>query len=71
MTTVYHPECNGLCENYNGTLKRMLKKVCMEHPRDWDRYIAPLLFALRDSPQESLLQNYDKLRGYYIRNVRQ
>jgi hypothetical protein len=37
VSTVYHPECNGLCENFNGTLKRMLKKVCMERPRDWDR----------------------------------
>ena len=54
VSTVYHPECNGLCENFNGTLKRMLKKVCMERPRDWDRYIPALLFAYRDAPQESL-----------------
>ena len=26
VATDYHPQCNGLCENYNGTLKRMLRK---------------------------------------------
>ena len=31
----------------------MLKKMCDEKPKDWDRYIAPLLFAYRETPQES------------------
>ena len=48
-TTPYHPMCNGLVERFNGTLKSMLKKMCIEKPQDWDRYIAPLLFAYRDS----------------------
>jgi hypothetical protein len=68
VTTVYHPECNGLCENYNGTLKRMLKKVCMEKPRDWDRYIPALLFAYRDTPQESL--GFSPFMLVYGRDVR-
>ncbi|KAJ8020220.1 hypothetical protein HOLleu_39750 [Holothuria leucospilota] len=36
-TTPYHAMCNGLVERYNGTLKQMLKKMCEEKPRDWDR----------------------------------
>jgi transposase InsO family protein len=52
-TTPYHAMCNGLCEKFNGTLKAMLKKMCQERPRDWDRYIDPLLFAYREAPQES------------------
>ena len=42
-TTPYHPICNGLVEKFNGTLKRMLKKLCEEKPRDWDRYLSPLI----------------------------
>ena len=53
-TTPYHPKCNGLVERFNGTLKTMLKRMCMEKPKDWDRYIDPLLFAYREAPQESL-----------------
>ena len=52
-TTPYHPACNGLVERFNGTLKQMLKRLCNEKPRDWDRYIGPLLFAYRETPQSS------------------
>ena len=27
-TTPYHPMCNGLVEKFNGTLKKMLKRLC-------------------------------------------
>jgi len=53
-TTPYHPQCNGLMERFNGTLKTMLKCMCSERPRDWDRYINALLFAYREAPRESL-----------------
>ncbi|XP_064478117.1 uncharacterized protein LOC135391692 [Ornithodoros turicata] len=53
-TTPYHPMANGLVENFNGTLKKMLKRMCHERPRDWDRYLSPLLFAYREVPQASL-----------------
>ena len=46
--------CNGLVEKFNGTLKNMLRKMCAEKPKDWDRYINPLLFAYREVRQESL-----------------
>ena len=28
--------------------------MCAERPKDWDKYIDPLLFAYREAPQESL-----------------
>ena len=52
-TTPYHPQANGLCERYNGTLKTMLRKVCADHPQEWDRYLPILLFAYREIEQES------------------
>ncbi len=52
-TSLYHPMSNGLCEKWNGTLKRMLRRMSSERPKDWDRYLEPLMFAYREAPQES------------------
>ena len=51
--TPYHPMCNGLVEKFNGTLKKMLKRLCNEKPKQWHRYINALLFAYREVPQDS------------------
>ena len=37
-TTPYHPICNGLIERFHMTLKQMLRKMCAERPKDWDKY---------------------------------
>ena len=42
-TSPYHPCCNGLVEKFNGTLKSILRKICTENPKDWDRFIPALL----------------------------
>ena len=34
-TSPYHPMGNGLVERYNGTLKKMLKRLCSEQPKQW------------------------------------
>ena len=46
----------------------MLKRMCSERPKDWDRYIAPLLFAYREVPQESL--GFSPFELLYGRTVR-
>ncbi|GFO04409.1 Zinc finger protein [Plakobranchus ocellatus] len=51
-TTPYHPMCNRLVERFNATLKTCLRRLCSEQPRQWHRYINPLLFAFREAPQE-------------------
>jgi hypothetical protein len=53
-TTPYHAMCNGLIEGSSGTLKATIVKMCQERPTDWNLYTAPVLFAYRESPQESL-----------------
>ncbi|XP_041365121.1 uncharacterized protein LOC121380393 [Gigantopelta aegis] len=71
-TTPYHPMCNGLVERFNGTLKSMLKKMCIERPKDWDRYIAPLLFAYREVPQDSIgFSPFELLYGRTVRGPMQ
>ena len=67
-TSPYHPMANGACERFNGTLKQMLRRMCQERPRDWDRYLPALLFAYREVPHESL--GYSPFELMYGRAVR-
>ena len=67
-TTPYHPMCNGLCERFNGTLKKMLKRMEAEQPKEWLQFIAPLHFAYREVPQASL--QYSPFEVVYSRSMR-
>jgi len=53
LTSPYHAMGNGCVERLNGTIKATLRKMIGEQPKEWDRYLAPLLFALRDTVHES------------------
>ena len=68
-TSPYNPKCNGMIEKFNGTLKQMLKRMCNEQPKDWDRYLIPLLFAYREAPHESL-GGFSPFELLYGRSVR-
>jgi len=69
-STPYHPICNGLVEIFNGTLKNMLKKLTVEKPKDWDRYLTPLLFAYREVPQMSTgFSPFELLYGRSVRGL--
>lgn len=67
-TTPYHPMCNGLVERFNGTLKQILRRLCAERPKDWDKYLSAALFAYRDATQESL--GFSHFELVYGRTVR-
>ena len=67
-TTPYHPMCNGLVERFNGVLKQILKRLCSERPKDWDKYLGAVLFAYRDVTQESL--GFSPFELVYGRQVR-
>ncbi|XP_075732486.1 uncharacterized protein LOC142775054 [Rhipicephalus microplus] len=67
-TTPYHPMANGMVEKFNGTLKTMLKRMCAEKPKNWDRFLGPLLFAYREVPQASLgFSPFELLYGRHVR----
>ena len=68
FTSPYHSACNGMVERMNGTLKNMLKKVCMDHPAEWDRYINAVLFAYREIPNDTL--RFSPFELLYGRTVR-
>ena len=67
-TTPYHPMCYGLVEKFNGTLKKMLKRLCNKKPNQWHRYINTLLFAYREVPQ--YLTHFAPFELMYGRTVR-
>lgn len=52
-TTAYHPECDGMVERFNRTLKTMLRKHVDRFGVQWDRYLPGLLWAYRNTPHES------------------
>lgn len=53
-SSAYHPESQGALERFHQTLKSMLRKFCTESNREWDEGLPMLLFAVRETPQESL-----------------
>ena len=67
-TTPYHPICNGLIELFHMTLKQMLRRMCAERQKDWDKYLPALLFAIREVLQESL--GFSPFELLYGRNVK-
>ena len=67
-TSVYHAQSNGVCERYNGTLKRCLRRLAMDDPRHWDRCLPALLFAYRDSTHSSTgYSPFELIYGHQVR----
>ena len=52
-TSVYHPQTDSLVERFSKTLKNMIRKVMHEDSGNWDKWLDPLLFAVREVPQAS------------------
>lgn len=67
-STAYHPQSQGALERYHQTLKTMLRAYCEEYPDDWDKGIPFLLFATRDSPNESTgFSPFELVYGHEVR----
>ncbi|KAK3746423.1 hypothetical protein QZH41_012761 [Actinostola sp. cb2023] len=72
FTTPYNPKCNGLTERINGVIKTMVKRMCQERPKDWDRYLPAVLFAYREVPQASTgFAPFELLYGRTVRGPMQ
>ena len=52
-TTAYHPQCDGLTERVNRTLKTMLRKHAAQYGAQWDTYLPGVLWAYRNTPHEA------------------
>ena len=49
----YHPQADGLVENFNRTLQAMLAKYAAKFGVNWGEHLHHLLFAYRTKPHES------------------
>lgn len=67
-TSPYHPQANGLVENFNGTLKMMLKCYSEDELKNWDKNIPYVLFAYREAKHEST--GFSPFEMLYARQVR-
>jgi len=53
-TTAHHPQCNGMVERFNRTLKKMLRKHVSRFGMQWDTYLSGMLWAYRNTPHSSM-----------------
>ena len=53
-SSAYHPESQGALERFHQNLKNMIRSYCFDTEKDFDKGINFLLFAVRESVQESL-----------------
>ena len=52
-TTAYHPQCNGMVERMNRTLKSMLRKHAVKFGPQWDKFLPGVLWAYRNAPHDA------------------
>ena len=64
----YHPESQGALERFHQILKNMIRSYCFDTEKDWDEGIHLLLFAVRESVQESLgFSPFELVFGHTVR----
>ena len=67
-SSAYHPESQGALERFHQTLKNMIRSYCFDTEKDWDEGIHLLLFAVRESVQESLgFSPFELVFGHMVR----
>ena len=49
-TSAYHPQCDGMVEHFNRTLKSMLHKHAASFGVQWDKFLYGVLWAYRNTP---------------------
>lgn len=68
LSTAYHPQSQGALERCHQTLKSMLRKFCYEREQEWDEALPYMLFAIRETPSESLgVSPFEMLYGRKVR----
>ena len=67
-SSAYYPESQGALERFHLTLKNMIRTYCFQTVKHWDEEIHLLLFASRESVQESLgFSPFELVFGHSVR----
>ena len=67
-SSAYNPESQGALERFHQTLKNMIRSYCFYTEKDWDEGMHLLLFAVRESGQESLgFSPFELVFGHSVR----
>ena len=67
-SSAYNPESQGALERFHQTLKNIIRSYCYDTEKDWDEGIHLLLFAVRESVQESpVFSPFELVFGHTVR----
>ena len=67
-SSLYHLESQGALERFHASLKTMIRTYVEQHEKDWDVGLPMLMFAARESVQESLgFSPNDLVFGHHVR----
>ena len=67
-SSAYHPESQDALERFHASLKTMIRAYVEQHEKDWDVGLPLLMFAARESEQESLgFSPFDLVFGHHVR----
>lgn len=66
--SAYRPESQGALERFHETLKSMMRTYCFQCEKEWDKGLPLLLFAVRESIQDSLgFSPFELVFGHSVR----
>jgi len=63
LTSPYHPQANGACERFNGTLQKLLLKLTGGDAKKWTHYLSEALYAYRIAPGPTGISPYEAMFG--------
>ena len=68
FSSPYHPMGNSRVERLHSTLLSCLKKLCLDKPKQWHRFLVPTLFAIREMPSDRTgFSAFELLYGRQVR----
>ena len=67
-SSAYHPQLQGAVERFHQMLKTMMRRYCFDCDKNWDEGVHLLMFAVRESIQDSLgFSPFELVFGHSVR----